>query len=347
VRSIPVNLVFSPSWWFHHYGVSFEEPFYLDTETRIRNDVLMRQALHDRFGLGRPDPQPRPVIGSRHIAGGFVVPALLGVEPRFSRDQAAWPVPLHLDRQSALSLRVPDLRSTWPMDVLIRQMDELERQFGYVTGDLNTAGLLNTAIELRGQQFFLDLLEDAELADHVLGVVAVTQAAVAAYVKSRTGTCAISTNRSVLDADPATYLTSNCSVQMISPALYQTRVLPFEQYLADRLQPYGIHHCGNNLQRYTKAYSQVSPRFFDVGWGSDVARSSADLPDAFLNLRLSPVRMLQLSEREIHDDILGLLRAAGRRDCVGICCINMDRDTPDPNVRAMFRAVVDYQEEAW
>jgi hypothetical protein len=91
----------------------------------------------------------------------------------------------------------------------------------------------------------------------------------------------------------------------------------------------------------------VSPRFFDVGWGSDVARSSADLPDAFLNLRLSPVRMLQLSEREIHDDILGLLRAAGRRDCVGICCINMDRDTPDPNVRAMFRAVVDYQEEAW
>ena len=48
---------------------------------------------------------------------------------------------------------------------------------------------------------------------------------------------------------------------MISPALYETRVLPFERYLADHLRPYGIHHCGNNLQRYTKAYSQVSPRF--------------------------------------------------------------------------------------
>jgi hypothetical protein len=120
---IPVNLVFSPSWWFHHYGVSFEEPFYLDPETRIRNDVLMRKALHQRIRLGQPDPQPRPVIGSRHIAGGFVVPALLGVEPRFSRDQAAWPVPLHLDRQSALSLRVPDLGSTWPMDVLICQYE--------------------------------------------------------------------------------------------------------------------------------------------------------------------------------------------------------------------------------
>jgi hypothetical protein len=342
---IPVNLVFSPSWWFHHYGVSFEEPFYLDAETRIRNDVLMRKALYERFRLGQPDPQPRPVIGSRHIAGGFVVPALLGVEPRFSRDQAAWPVPLRLDRQSALSLRVPDLRSTWPMDVLIRQMDQLERQFGYVTGDLNTAGLVNTAIELRGQQFFLDLVEDTELADHILSVVAGTQAAVAACVKSRTGTCAISTNRSVLDADPATYLTSNCTVQMISPSLYETRVLRFEQYLADHLRPYGIHHCGNNLQRYTKAYSQVSPRFFDVGWGSDVARSSVDLPGAFLNLRLSPVRMLQLSEQEIYDDVRGLLHAAGRRDRVGVCSINMDRDTPDRNVRAMFRAAADYAAE--
>jgi hypothetical protein len=121
--------------------------------------------------------------------------------------------------------------------------------------------------------------------------------------------------------------------------------LRFEQYLADHLRPYGIHHCGNNLQRYTKAYSQVSPRFFDVGWGSDVARSSVDLPGAFLNLRLSPVRMLQLSEQEIYDDVRGLLHAAGRRDRVGVCSINMDRDTPDRNVRAMFRAAADYAAE--
>lgn len=138
ISKIPVNLIFSPSWWFHHYGVSFEEPFYLDPETRIRNDVLMRKALYERFGLGRPGPEPRPVIGSTLIAGGFVVPALLGVQPRFSQDQAAWLVPLDLDRESALALRAPDIHATWPMDVLIRQMDRLERQFGYVTGDLNT-----------------------------------------------------------------------------------------------------------------------------------------------------------------------------------------------------------------
>jgi hypothetical protein len=70
-----------------------------------------------------------------------------------------------------------------------------------------------------------------------------------------------------------------------------------------------------------------------------------NLPDAFLNLRLSPVRMLQSSEQEIYDDVRGLLRAAGRRERIGVCCINMDQDTPDQNVRAMFQAVGDYEEE--
>jgi hypothetical protein len=56
--------------------------------------------------------------------------------------------------------------------------------------------------------------------------------------------------------------------------------------------------------------------------------------------------MLQLSEREIYEDIRGLLRAAGRRERAGVCCINMDGDTPDRNVRAMFQAAADYEAEA-
>src|SRR5665213_2496509 len=94
---IPVNVVFSPDWWNRRFGISFEEPFYLDLETRIANDLLMRRALYKLFGIGTPDPKPRPVIGSRHIAGGFVLPALLGVHIRFKKEQAAWPVPRNLD----------------------------------------------------------------------------------------------------------------------------------------------------------------------------------------------------------------------------------------------------------
>ena len=72
---LPVELVFNPNWWYQTAGISFDEAFYCDAETRIQNDVTMRRVLYERYGdlgLGEPDPLPRPIIGSLHVAGGFV-----------------------------------------------------------------------------------------------------------------------------------------------------------------------------------------------------------------------------------------------------------------------------------
>jgi hypothetical protein len=165
---------------------------------------------------------------------------------------------------------------------------------------------------------------------------------VAGYVRSRTGTCSVAVNRSIVNVDPALYVHSNCSVQMISPALYRKRLLEWEQCLAAKLPPYGIHHCGNNLHLFAGAYGEVPVRFFDVGWGSDAARCSRAFPDAFLNLRLNPVRLLREPAEAIRRDTLDLLQAAGRKERIGVCCINMDYGTPDENVRAMTDAAAEF-----
>ena len=340
---IPVEVVFNPNWWFRNYGISFDESFYLDREKRITNDVAMRRALHERFGLGEAAPQPRPIIGSQHIAGGFVLPALLGVEIRFSRQEAAWPVAANLTHDRILGLRVPDIRATWPMNKLIADMDALEKQFGWVVGDLNTAGVFNTALELRGQQLFVDMLEDAELVQHLFEVVAETEFALAEYIRARTGTVSVAVNRSIVNVDPRIFIESNCSVQMISPWLYRERLLPWHRYLARRLGPFGFHHCGDNLHLFAQAYAETRAVFYDVGWGSDVARCSAALPGAFLNLRLSPVRLLSCTAEDVRREGLELLRAAGRNSHVGLCCTNMDYGTPDENVRAIFEAARDFK----
>jgi hypothetical protein len=331
-----VSVVFAPNWWFRNYGISFEAPFYLDRETRICNDVLMRKALHERFGLGERNPQPRPVIGSRHVAGGFIVPALLGIEVRFAPDQAPWPVPRNMSRDEAMALRKPAIEATWPMDLLLRDMDALRPEFGYVVGDLNTDGVLNTALLLRGQDLFIDMIEAPEVAEHVFRVVAETQAEVAELIRKRTGTTSVATNRGILQANASTYLHANCSVQMISPRLYRRCLLPWETWLAARFAPYGIHHCGNNLHLFAEAYSEVPCSFVDVGWGSDVAKCSRAFPDAFLNLRLSPVRMLQERPETIRHDASHLLELSGRSTGVGLCCMNMDHGTPDANVAALL-----------
>ena len=238
---IPVEVIFNPNWWYQIYGISFDESFYLDRKQRITNDVTMRRALHERFGIGEANPQPRPIIGSQFIAGGFVIPALLGVEIRFSPAEAAWPVPIDLPREKIMALRPPDIRTTWPMNVLIADMDALEKEFGHVIGDFNTGGVFNTSMELRGQQLFVDLLEDEELVRHLFSVVAETETAVSEYVRARTGTASVAVNRSIVNVDPRIHIESNCSVQMISPAVYRQCLLPWHQQVSKCRAPFGIH----------------------------------------------------------------------------------------------------------
>ena len=335
---VPVEVIFNPNWWFRNYGISFDRSFYFDREARIGNDVQMRRVLWERFGLGAPDPAPRPVVGSEFVAGGFVVPALFGVEVRFEENQAPCPIARNLGRDEAMALRVPDIASTWPMSAWIEDMDWLESQFGYVAGDFNTDGVLNTALQLRGQQFFIDLCEDPELVEHLKRIIVETQCRVAEYVRRRTGTCSVAVNRSIVNVDRAIYVHANCSAHMMSPALFAQTLLDAECTLAGRLRPYGIHHCGSNLHRMAKSYAESGAVFYDVGWGSKVAECRRALPDAFLNLRLSPMRMLQCTTDEIRGDAERLLGEAGRRERVGLCAINMDFGTPDANVFALLNA---------
>ena len=343
---LPLELVFNPNWWHKTAGIRFERPFYLDPQTRIQNDVSMRRVLHQRYGslgLGEPDPQPRPVIGSLHVAGGFVIPALLGAEIRFEPDAAPQPLPLHLSLAQLDALEKPDFRQRWPMNELIDQMDALQAEWGYLVGDLNTDGLLNAAYHLYGADLFADFYTAPGRVSRLLGMIGELIADVAGYVRERSGSCSIAVNRMVERVERRLFVHANCSVPMISPRSYRELQLPVEAQMAARLQPFGIHHCGDNLQRYAAAYAELPLHFVDVGWGSDVAAVRRALPEAFLNLRLSPVRMLTCTPDEIAADTEALLRAAGALERVGICCINMDYGTPDDNLLAMYRVIEKYR----
>jgi hypothetical protein len=344
---LPFEVVFNPHWWHHATGISFDKGFYLDAATRIANDVTMRRVLYERYGemgLSEADPQPRPVVGSLHVAGGFVIPALLGARIRFAPDAAPQPEPLSWAVEQVEALEMPDWRTLWPMKQLIADMDALEVEHGTLVGDLNTDGLLNAAYHLYGEQLYLDFYEAPERARRVLGMIADLIVDVALYVRARTGSCSISVNRMAAHVDPALFLHANCSVQMISPKSYREMHLPVELAMARRIEPFGVHHCGDNTHRIAPDYARLPLRYLEVGWGSDVAACRRALPDVFLNLRLSPVRLLQASPHEIAADAEALLLAAGPLEQVGVCCINLDHGTPDDNIWAMFDVIRRYRQ---
>ena len=343
---LPFELVFNPRWWHDTAGIAFTRNFYFDPAARVHNDVIMRRVLHQRFGhigLGDPNPAPRPVAGSLHVAGGFVIPALLGAEIRFEPDAAPQPLPAPLSVEQLEHLEAPDWHATWPMSELIAGWDEQEAQYGYLVGDLNTDGVLNAAYHFYGQDLFADFYDAPDRVRRALEVIAELIVDVASYVRARTGSCSIAVNRMAERVDPRLFIHGNCSVQMISPSSYRALHLPVEQHMAARIQPFGVHHCGDNMHRLAAAYAELGVAFADVGWGSDVAACRAALPDAFLNLRLSPIRMLQCTPDEMAADTEKLLRAAGPLDQIGICCINMDYGTADDNIFAVYEVVERYR----
>ena len=347
-RSPPVDIVFHPDWWHAHYGLDFREPFHYDPQVRVESERQMRQALFDRFGdlgLGEADARPRPVVGPVHLAIGFVVQALLGCQVRFSPNAAPWVLCARLSDEEVWALQVPDIEAASPMRETIAMMDALESRFGYLEGDIPWDGVQNVALDLRGQQIFLDYYDNPELVHHLFSIIAAAIVSVADYVRERTGTSSISLNRIVARVDPRLNLHCNCSVQMISRATYETFLLPYEQWLAERLQPYGIHHCGDNLEHVVAAYAQVPGlSFVDVGWGSDVAACRRALPDAVLSLRLNPARLRTQTQDQVRADVTRLLTEAGPLDRTAVCCVGMDASIPDENVRAIFEAAQHYSD---
>lgn len=348
-RFLPLELIFNPNWWNKMAGISFEKPFYFDAKTREANDVLMRRVLFERFGafgFGEEDPRPQPVIGSQFVAGGFIIPGLLGADIRFSSAEAPQPLPKAFSRQDIESFSRPVMKNTWPMNELIRSWDEQEKEYGYLIGDLNTDGLLNAAYHFYGPELFTDLLEEPDRPEKFMQEISELIIETASYIHNRTGSYSVSVNRMVSHLNPAPFIHANCSVQMISPRIYSRSQLPIEQKMAEMIQPFGIHHCGVQMEKYAKEYAKIPVDFCDVGWGSDPRKCREALPEAFLNLRLSPIRLLHCTPEEAAADAEYLLCSIGPLDNTGICCINMDYGTPDENIIAICETVEKYRKVA-
>jgi len=347
---LPADVVFHPNWWHQHYGLSFDRDFFYDPERRVWQESRMRSLLYDRFGdlgLGQKDAPRRPIVGPILMGSGYIVQEILGCQVKYQENGNPWVLPCNLTEAEAWALEVPeDIERTPSMRALLSLMATLEEEYGYLQGDVPLHSVLNVAIDLRGQDYFIDLIENQPLVEHLHRVIARAIYEVGRRVKARTGSVAISVNRIIASFDPGIYTIPNCSLQMISPAMYEGLLLEHDTWLGRQLPPLGFHHCGDNAHRFAHFYAQAGAIYLDVGWGSDVAACRAALPNAWLSLRLNPVKMKDATPEEAAADTEGLLQAHGAPwDKVAVCCINMDYGTPDEVVRAMFQTVARYRGE--
>ncbi len=344
---LPVEIVFHPNWWRNEAGIVFDRSYFFDPERRVNDEMRMRRALWERFGqfgYGEEHPTPEPVIGPVHLAAGFMISSLWGCGIRYFDNSSPVVEPRNMSLAELDDMEAPDPSENADFRDLFTLIRTLKERFGYVTGDIGWGNLQNLALDLIGHEIFLSYYDDPAAVRRIYDKMNRNVIETLSLIRAVTGTTSISVNRSVEKVDPAINLQSNCSVQMISNATYEEFLLPHEIELSERLQPYGIHHCGDNMHAVAEGYSKVKEAcFFDVGWGADIARCRELIPDAFFNVRLSPVKIKTCAADEVERDLTGLLENAGDLSRVGVCCINMDHGTPDENVSRIFQVVEKYR----
>ncbi|MCU0560514.1 MAG: hypothetical protein MUD16_10030 [Desulfobacterales bacterium] len=338
---IRLQVGFYPDWFYKHYGISFDKRYYFDPETRVEARLAIDKALYERFGdvgLGSAKPVPTPTI----TAGMITLPAVFGCEIVYENEAIPWAMPLNLSDEAVMKLEVPDILNSWPMTEWIKQIEYLKSKYGRVVGDINTTGVQNLALKLRGDQLYIDYFENPDLCRHLLEVCTESVRQMFEFNFKATGTGSVDVTPM---ADPKLATLVNCTIEQISNNTYEEFLLEYDNRIADAFQHVGlgVHHCGS-VDQVLPGYAKLRHlKFVEVGFGSDV-RNCRDVlgPDVAVNARISPVLMKNGSAGEVEAEVKRLIRDGAPLDSFSIDAVGLTYGTPDENVKIARRTAAEF-----
>ncbi len=338
---IPFDITFHPKWWHKNCGVDFNEDFFGDIRYRLESDVKMRRLLYDKFGnfgLGEKKPEQRPVIGSDLIASGFLHSEIMGCKVIYSDEAPPEVICRKLDEDETLSIRLPDLDRNGIWQKVQSQIDQLLDRFGYIESHINLMGIQNIALDLRGPDLFIDYYETPELAHHLLGVCTEISLDIGKRLKKVSPVVSAGVTAIVKQTVPEAYVTSNCTVDMVSLEIYDDFLLKYDRMLAAEFKPFGIHHCGRTMEHVVEGYKKVEGLgFAEVGAFSDIGSVRKHLPGVHFNARISPVRLIDADLHEIKEDISKIIAEAQPSSLLSVSCVGIDDQVSDEKIEGVLQ----------
>ncbi|MCY1722039.1 hypothetical protein OU798_16915 [Prolixibacteraceae bacterium Z1-6] len=343
---LPVDIVLSPEWWFYNEKITFDEDFFYHPLRRVEVEQQMERVLYERwgkFGLGKHHNEQRPEIGAVHLAAGFLLSEMMGCKVNYSESH---PPQVIAADQDKLLIDVDAVFESAAFKRTIALFDQLKSKHGYLTGDINWGGILNLAMDVRGNQILMDMMMDPDAVKAYFTQIAEVILKFTSLVKQHTGTTSISVNRVLRHLEKPVFLHSECSHTMISAEDYQEFLLPFDVEWSKQQQPFGIHYCGPDPHRMAAQFAQIPHLdFLDAGWGGDIKALREALPNTFLNIRLSPVEIINQSNEQIENTLIQLVKDSGDTCLTGVCCINIDDKVSDDKIATIFQTVEELRKE--
>lgn len=337
------DITFHPKWWYKNADIHFTKEFFDEPEYRMDCDVKMRRALYEHFGeygIGEKDPKRRPLIGSDLLACGYLHSQIMGCDIVFEEDNSPQVVCMGLDEETIEDLEYPNLETNEVWLATKKQMEYLQDKYGSVETHINLMGIQNIALDLMGQELMVAYYTNPEAIEELLGHITDMSITIGKEFQKYSKVISAGVTAITKQTVPECYLTSNCSVEMISNDLYEEFLLKYDQQLADAFGNFAVHHCGQSMEHVVEGYSKLKGlTFAEVGAGSDLAAVRAKLPDVFLNARYSPARLLSAAEDEIRDEVAALKNAGDTGNGkFSISCVGIDQNVPDDKILAFLKA---------
>jgi hypothetical protein len=273
VAPIAVHTAFHPEWYSLRCGVDFGERWHLDPVYRRDCFVEMAKVHNREFGsIGAAyDPEAVP-YGISQVYGCSIMASLFGKGVRFDRKGYTENVgDTRLDERGEIAPVGNVAESPLVKDVL-RQIGEIVALGKIPDGILNYQGVLNTAFRVRGQDIFIDMMEDPDKARRVLGMVYSAMIELVELIYERQRVHGLERNH---------FVTANCTVNMLSRQQYRDFILPFDAAFSRHFRYFGIHNCGWSVDEYIEAYGEIKDlAYLDFGIASDFAKIRRVFPGA-------------------------------------------------------------------
>lgn len=338
------DITFHPSWWHKYAGVDFTQDFFDEPEYRMECDLKMKKALYEHFGefgLGEKDPVKRPILGTDFLAAGYLYSELMGCEIRYEANNSPQVICMNLDEDEITEVKAPNLDESPVWKRTQKQIDYLLDKYGRVESHVNLMGIQNIAMDIMGQDVMVAYYTAPDEVRDLLQEITNLSIDVGKRFYGLSKDISGGVTAIVQQVAPGNYLTSNCSVEMVSNAIYEEFLLDYDLQLAKEFPNFGIHHCGKSMEHVVEGYSKIKElKFAEVGAFSDIEAVRKALPNVFLNARYSPVRLGIASENEVMEEVRDLIMKgkdmSGKN--ISISCVGLDSNVSDEQIRYFLKA---------
>lgn len=165
-------------------------------------------------------------------------------------------------------------------------------------------------------------------------------------IKEKSNTLSCGVTSIMQQINPKMFVTSNCTVELVSQEIYEKHLLEWDKKLAKAFNSFGIHHCGQSAEHVAYGYKKVpNLSFLEVGAFSDIKKVSQIFPDISLNLRYSPVKLKEVTRKELKNNLLTMIKDGAPIERISVSCVGIDDTTPMHKVENFITTIQEISHE--